>query len=214
MAVSQNLRHAKSLRRRWKMSNCPICTGPLTPAEYEGFAVLRCDNCHGHLARSPRVESIKRSKRKSQTELKAEATAEFHGNNPGRVKCPDCHMLMIKQSIKLPVLALQMDVCTNCSLVWFDGGELALAQLGYESRPGLPTAQEMQRRIEELEASPARKAALQKRIARLPELPSNVVGEVFHEITEQTIDAIIRAAVLRLSGSPKILTVTPPGDKT
>jgi Zn-finger nucleic acid-binding protein len=116
-------------------------------------------------------------------------------------------MLMIKQGIKLPVLALQMDVCTNCSLVWFDGGELALAQLGYESRPGLPTAQEMQRRMEEMEASPDRKAKLQKRIARLPELPSNVVAEVFHEITEQTIDAIIRAAVLRGSGGTGTILV-------
>jgi Zn-finger nucleic acid-binding protein len=189
------------------MSNCPICSSALTPVEYEGFAVLRCDKCHGHLVRSPRLESIKRSKRKSQEELKAEATAEFHGNNPERVKCPDCHMLMIKQGIKLPVLALQMDVCTKCSLVWFDGGELALAQLGYESRPGLPTAQEMQRRMEEMEASPERKAKLQKRIARLPELPSNVVAEVFHDITEQTIDAIIRTAVLRGVGGTGTIVV-------
>jgi Zn-finger nucleic acid-binding protein len=144
----------------------------------------------------PRLESIKRITRKSLNELKAEASAEFRGSNPGCVRCPYCHMRMSKQPIKLPVLALQMDVCCACSIVWFDGGELALAQLGYEATPGFADAQEMKRRMAELQASPDRKAAFEKNLAKLPE-PRGLVEEAVDKIVGEALEVILRGFVFR-----------------
>lgn len=170
------------------MNNCPVCSTPLTQVAYEGFIVQRCEQCKGHLLTSSRLDAIKRITRKSQEELKAEA-AEFHGEHTGRIKCPGCYAPMDKQAIRVPVLTLQMDVCRRCSLVWFDGGELAIAQLGYEATPGFADAQEMKRRMAELEASPARKAAFEKNLAKLPE-PTGVVEQALEDFAERGIIAI------------------------
>jgi Zn-finger nucleic acid-binding protein len=173
------------------MRTCPICSTALTPVEYEGVAVQRCDQCRGHLVDLSRVDSIKRITGKSPKELKTEATAEFHGDNPGKIKCPRCHMPMGKQPVKLPGLAMETDFCRACSLVWFDGGELALAQLGYEATPGFADAQEMKRRMAELEASPARKAAFEKDLAKLPE-PPGLFEEALRDHAAQALGSILR----------------------
>ena len=174
------------------MRNCPHCSIPLISVEYEGFGVQWCDRCRGHLVASSRLESLKRVARKSHDELKAEATSEFHGCNTAQIKCPRCHMPMRKQAIKLPGLALEFDLCRACSLVWFDGGELALAQLGHEAKVGFADAQEMKRRMEELEASPDRKAEFEKNLARLPNAP-DPVEEVLGDVAEEVLAAIIRS---------------------
>ena len=173
------------------MRNCPICSSPLIRVQYEGVTVLRCDKCRGHLVDLARAESIKRITGKSPKELKDEATADFHGSNPGKIKCPRCHMPMGKQPVTLPGLAMETDFCRACSLVWFDGGELALAQLGYEATPGFADAQEMKRRMAELEANPARKAAFEKNLAELPE-PRSPVAEALEESAAQALGSILR----------------------
>jgi Zn-finger nucleic acid-binding protein len=176
------------------MRNCPICGSPLTRVDYEGFAVLRCDKCRGHLVDLSRVEAIKRTTGKSQEELKTEATTEFHGSNKGLVKCPRCHVPMRKQPVTLPGLAMETDFCRACSLVWFDGGELALAQLGYEATPGFADVQEMKRRMTELEASPARKAAFEKNLAALPE-PRSPLAEAMEESAADVLESILRNSI-------------------
>jgi Zn-finger nucleic acid-binding protein len=162
---------------------------------------MRCDKCRGHLVDLSRVDAIKRTTGKSPKELKAEATAEFHGSNPGQVKCPRCHMPMGKQPVNLPGLAMETDFCRACSLIWFDGGELALAQLGYEATPGFADAQEMKRRMAELEANPERKAAFEKNLAELPEPPSLVAEALRDSLRDSAggaLEAILRNYCIRL----------------
>jgi Zn-finger nucleic acid-binding protein len=166
--------------------------------EYEGFAVLRCERCSGHLVTVSRLECIKNIAGKSRDELKAEAAAEFHGSNTERVKCPRCHMAMRKQAIRLPVLALEMDVCLPCSLVWLDGGELALAQLGHEASAGFADVQEMKRRMAELEASPERKAVFEANLAKAldPDAP-DPDEDTLEEVAGEALGAILRGYLLR-----------------
>jgi len=92
-----------------------------------------------------------------------------------------------------------LDVCRSCSLVWLDGGELALVQLGYESSAIFAEAQEMKRRMAQLEASPNRKAAFEENLARLPVEPSPV-EEAVAEIAGEMFEAIIRGCLGRRLG--------------
>jgi Zn-finger nucleic acid-binding protein len=151
------------------MKKCPHCSCGLTQVDYEGFRVFQCGECRGHLVESQRLDCIKYLARKSTEELKAEAASEFRGSSPERVRCPRCHAPMVKEDMRLPGTALQMDVCRPCGLVWFDGGELALAQLGHQAGPLFDEAQEMKRRMEELEASPERKARFNESLDGLPD---------------------------------------------
>lgn len=178
------------------MKKCPFCDIPLLAVEYEGFPILRCEQCRGHLVRSSRLDAIKRVARKSKDELKAEATAEFHSDNSGPIKCPRCHMTMHKRSIALPLLALQMDVCIPCTLVWLDGGELALAQLGYETSARFLDAQELKRRMASLDASPDRKAAFEKNVAQLP-APTYPVESALEEVAAEVVGALLRSSARR-----------------
>jgi Zn-finger nucleic acid-binding protein len=159
--------------------------------QYEGIGVQRCDQCRGHLVKSTRLDSIKRIACKSQAELKDEATSEFHNRKTEKVKCPRCRITMRRQIIKLPGLPLETDICIPCSLIWFDGGELAIAQLEHESTAGFINAQEMKQRIEELEASPVRKAEFEKNLARLPVSP-DPVEKVLVDVVTEILDAIMR----------------------
>ena len=105
---------------------------------------------------------------KSKDDLKKEAESQFSGSTTDRLKCPRCRRPMLKQSSNLPVIELHTDVCHSCELVWLDGGELALLQLGYQATSKFLDTQEFKRRMEELEASPERKAQFEKNLAALP----------------------------------------------
>lgn len=153
------------------MKHCPVCNIPLDPVVYTGVGVLRCGQCQGHLVDTSRLAAIKRIAGKSQAELKAEVTGAYHGDHTGPVKCPTCRMPMRKQPVPLPGLTLQLDVCKTCSLIWLDGGELALVQLDHRATPAFRDAQQMKQRIAALEADPARKAAFEQNMAKLPEEP-------------------------------------------
>ena len=190
------------------MRNCPSCSSPLAPVEYEGFRVLRCAQCSGHLVGFAELESIKAVAGKTHEELKAEASAGFHGSTTARIHCPRCHLEMAKHALRLPGLELDTDVCRPCSLVWLDGGELALAQLGYEAGTAFRDSQTMKQRMAELEADPQRKAAFEARLAALPAEPSsdgNSAGDLLQDAVEDAgwnvlmdaVAAIIRKAVFK-----------------
>lgn len=159
--------------------NCPRCSIALTSTDYEGFRVLQCGQCCGHFVGAERLDSIKRVGEKSPDDLRGEATAEFKGANPDRVKCPRCRALMRKEAIRPPVVELKLDACESCKHLWLDGGVLALLQLIYQAGPKFAHAQEMKRRMAELEASPERKAEFEEQLANLPlsDPLSEAVGE-------------------------------------
>ena len=138
-----------------------------------------------------KMVSIERLNHKTQEQLKSEASAEFSGSSSQRLRCPRCHLPMHKQAIDLPVLDLQYDICTGCSLVWLDGGELALVQLAYQSSSGFLNAQELKRRMQELEASPERKAIFRANLANLPETKHPV-----EEVLGEALDGVLRALIV------------------
>jgi Zn-finger nucleic acid-binding protein len=148
--------------------SCPLCAAALEPEDYEGFRVLRCPDCRGHLVDLSRYEAIKRLPRKTLAELEAEARDGFQGDNPDPIRCPRCHVAMQKRPLHVPGFDLHMDLCRPCSLAWLDGGELAMVQLGHQATPGFRDRQAHRERAEALEADAGRKAAFDEALAKMP----------------------------------------------
>jgi Zn-finger nucleic acid-binding protein len=163
----------------------------LAPIEYEGFRVMHCATCKGHLVPVQRLESIKRVDREGGADLKADASAHFKGSTPARLACPRCRMPMRKQAIDLPVLDLHADICRHCELVWLDGGELALVQLGYEASRKFLNAKELRKRIQELESSPERKAEFERNLAKLRK-SEDPFEAALGEALEEALGAVLR----------------------
>ena len=169
--------------------NCPVCNVPLQPEAYEGLLIRRCPQCQGHLLERARFEAIQRIPQKTLAELEAEARAGFAGDTPAPVRCPRCHVTMLKRPLSVPGFDLHLDLCLDCQLVWLDGGELAMAQLVYQASPKFRDTQEMKRRAAALDADPERKAAFDEAVAKLPARP-----DPFREgLSEAFRDAIFRA---------------------
>lgn len=151
------------------MRSCPACNVPLEPEDYEGFRILHCPQCRGHLAERSRFEAIRSLAGKSPGELETEARNDFSGDNPNPIRCPRCRRPMEKRPLPVPGFDnLHVDVCRDCLLVWFDGGELALAQLAHQNSPAYRNQAELRRRAESLDADPERKAAFDEAVSRLP----------------------------------------------
>ncbi len=154
------------------MKSCPLCQVELTQGTYEGFRVFRCSQCNGLLLDTTRFESIKRIPEKTLPELETEAREEFIGDTAGPIRCPRCHLTMQKKPLTVPGFDLHVDVCRNCTLIWLDGGEMAMAQLAHQSTPAFRNSQDMKRRAAELEADPKRKAIFKDAVSKLPKAPS------------------------------------------
>ena len=151
------------------MRICPACNVALEPEDYEGFRLLRCPQCHGHLVELSRFEAIRSLARKPLSELESEALNDFSGDTPEPIRCPRCRRPMDKRPLPVPNVGnLHLDACRDCLLVWLDGGELALAQLAHQASPAYRNQAELRRRAESLEADPARKAAFDEAVSRLP----------------------------------------------
>ena len=149
--------------------DCPLCAVPLEPETYEGFPIRRCPQCRGTLLDLSRYEAIQNIPGKSLAELETEARDGFQGDNPQPIRCPRCHLAMEKRPLPVPGFEnLHFDFCRGCALVWLDGGELALAQLARQATPAFRDRQEMKRRAAERDADPARKAAFDAAVAKLP----------------------------------------------
>ena len=143
--------------------------------------MMRCVECNGHLVALSRLERIKGSTEKSTDDLKNEASSDFKGDTIAQVKCPSCHFPMEKQQIAVPVLRLYSDYCNGCSLMWLDGGELALLQLGYQVSNKFLNAQELKLRMKAFESDPERKARYEQCMKRMPSGGGDLVGKVFGE---------------------------------
>jgi Zn-finger nucleic acid-binding protein len=176
--------------------NCPICNVPLRPEAYEGLRIQRCPQCQGHLLEQARFDAIRRIPQKSLPKLEAEARADFTGDTAAPLRCPRCRVTLIKRPLAVPGFDLHMDVCFDCSLVWLDGGELAMAQLVYQASPKFRDTQEMKRRAEALDADPERKAAFDEAVARLPVRPDPF---------QEGLSEAFRDAVCRILTEPRSL---------
>jgi len=151
------------------LRHCPVCHVALEAETYEGFAIQRCPQCRGTLLDAARYQAIQSIPEKTLAELEAEAQAGFQGDNSQPIRCPRCRGAMDKRPLPVPGFDhLHFDLCRGCALVWLDGGELALAQLAHQASPAFREKQEMQRRSAERDADPARKAAFEAALAKLP----------------------------------------------
>lgn len=173
------------------MRKCPVCDIELISKDYEGFRLMQCDKCGGHLVSAQRLESLKRLATKDQTELQADASTNFKHSTTNFLRCPRCHLMMEKESIDIPVVELQTDTCRSCKLIWLDGGELALLQLLYQSNGKFADAQEFRRRMDAVEASPERKAKFEADLAKLPDHVSPTEG-LLNDFGETLLDALSR----------------------
>jgi len=175
---------------------CPICDVALEPEDYEGFRVLRCPECQGHLVELTRYEAIRRLPSKGLAELETEARDGFQGDSAHVLRCPRCRGVMAKQPLHIPGFDLHLDLCKGCSLAWFDGGELAMAQLGYQTTAGFRDRQELKRRHEALAVDPDRKAAFEEAVAQLP-LERDTLSQSFKESVFDALGHILFRTTLR-----------------
>lgn len=148
---------------------CPCCSSKLKRVIRQGFAVYRCESCHGYLITSERLQTIKCLPTAPVKELKQEVLSESREDTKAPLRCPECHHRMRKKMLKAPA-SFQLDICDHCRMVWLDGGELARLQLAHRaSQQGQETA-ELRRRRQEM--TPEEKAALDKKLASLKESPN------------------------------------------
>jgi hypothetical protein len=87
-----------------------------------------------------------------------------------------------------------MDICKSCSLAWFDGGELALMQLAYQSQGKFKNSKDLQRRLAELEADPERKALFEAKLAKMPRHEGP-----FEEAFDELFTAVLLASTFHKS---------------
>ena len=156
---------------------CPVCGSELKRLMYEGFAVFRCISCHGYLLSDRRVESIKRSANRNQETLKQEVTEESGTDTLEEIRCPRCRRKMKKKFIPDPA-SLHVDLCKDCEMSWFDGGELARLQLTHEISGRGRDAAEFRRRHEEM--TPERKAEFEKNLEKL-DSGEEMLGQSFFQ---------------------------------
>ncbi len=143
---------------------CPICSIKLKRIPYEGFTILQCPKCHGHLVSAGRLEGIKRADRRSVELLKQEITAHSASDTTEKIRCPRCRRAMKKQFIEAPA-SLHVDACRECETIWLDGGELARLQLAHEISVRGQDAAEFRRRQREM--TPEQKAQFSRNLEKL-----------------------------------------------
>ena len=152
---------------------CPVCAQRLARVAYEEFRVSHCPHCRGYLLTVERLAAIKRKGMRSLDDLKREAMEEMGDDTLDRIRCPECRHKMDKKLLPPPA-EFHIDRCQDCSLIWFDGGELALYQLHYQASPQGREAEELRRRHAEM--SPQRRLEFEERLANMPRADSPFEG--------------------------------------
>ncbi len=115
--------------------NCPTCDVPLDRVKYENVSVSQCPQCKGYLVNRNRVILSKTTQDVSSETLQAEVTTQSHPDAQANIRCPKCRGRTMSKE-RVPVEKdneFFLDVCRDCNVAWFDGGELAKLQIQYES---------------------------------------------------------------------------------
>lgn len=142
---------------------CPKCSDPLVRTKYAGANVHECPNCYGHLVEHRRVARIEKRIDKDLDQLKDEVIDSDGIDLGEKIRCPRCRDRMRKQANRK--LGFQTDECGNCDFVWFDGGELAMLQIGFEANPQTQEVNKMRNRLESM--TTAQRREYDERIANL-----------------------------------------------
>jgi Zn-finger nucleic acid-binding protein len=129
------------------MMKCPSCQVPLCRLEYEGVPIHVCPDCRGSLVDAQRFRAIERRRERTWTdEEKSGIAASVARTGPSRsVRCPGCLAKMAHLSVPMGGSAFRIGFCGSCNLLWFDRGEMDLAQILYEKEQDSLTAEERER---------------------------------------------------------------------
>jgi Zn-finger nucleic acid-binding protein len=105
---------------------CPVCSIPLVKATIVKIPTLYCSQCHGLLlpmqVLQPVLETMTDELR-SGDQSSAVQTPPDRGDLKRTVQCPNCHRRMDTHYYSGPGNVI-VDSCDDCSLIWFDRGEL------------------------------------------------------------------------------------------
>ena len=117
------------------MLQCPVCRIPLCRIEYENVPIHICPDCRGSLVDMMRFRAIAVRREKTWTEpqkRRIEAETAAQAPMPLGQQCPKCLMPMKATAVPMGGSAFRIEVCQPCELLWFDRGQLDLAQILYE----------------------------------------------------------------------------------
>ncbi|MEE3369688.1 MAG: zf-TFIIB domain-containing protein [Planctomycetota bacterium] len=157
--------------------DCPTCKTALVKDQYEGHPVFHCPECSGYLMKRQRMAQIQSNREMSSEELEGHAEKRATADTTDLIRCPRCHgQRMNKEKVQFdlrPDESFQLDICRQCQVIWFDGGELAKLQLDYES--SIKAIDQLERQQLAQSLSGERKEQLEQRIAALP-MASNSLG--------------------------------------
>jgi len=97
---------------------CPICQWPLTQEHLEKSLVWKCESCGGQLTSTALLRKLTETKPVTRMWLRAKRR-----EGSEQRKCPSCAQPMQEVPLRFDGGELWLDVCTSCTLVWFDPHE-------------------------------------------------------------------------------------------
>lgn len=101
---------------------CPVCFQPLIEAKLAKTSILYCTQCHGLLMSMEAVTDVVNELRAS-VDNDAVQTSADRDDLKRVIQCPRCNRRMDTHPYAGPGNVV-VDSCDNCSLIWFDRGEL------------------------------------------------------------------------------------------
>jgi len=114
---------------------CPRCHTPLMKIKTEIEKIPMCMSCFGHVNSERFVARL-------VTEATWKELLDISTEMPGeRLKCPKCQTKMKQRRFHFPDAFVDLDLCSNCNLLWFDKDEIeqfpirARKTLGAASNP-------------------------------------------------------------------------------
>jgi len=112
------------------MMKCPVCHIPLCRIERGEVPVHVCPDCRGALVEHDRFRSMrKRGAGGPAAEDAPREPEESRGTDHVEpLRCPRCLTKMEKVAQGPQAAPFHLDVCASCAMIWFDKGELELAQ--------------------------------------------------------------------------------------
>lgn len=99
---------------------CPCCDVELVQEFYQKIVVYRCAGCGGRLITVGGLRSLAADR----TLVNRLWAAAQNGNWSVGAVCPGCQAPMRRLTLPVGQLALELDICSSCQLVWFDPSEL------------------------------------------------------------------------------------------
>lgn len=166
------------------MKKCPRCSTFLDRIEYEGVKVLQCPSCNGHLVGLALLGAIENRGIKKTEEHQQDVIENYRKGSHAPVSCPRCLRTMESRRVSTNIPDVTLDFCRKCSLMWFDGGEMAIAQMHHETGPEFKDYRETVEKYKALLSNPERLQKFKDDMEKLPDFTDplqevfNMTGEV------------------------------------